>query len=90
MPRLTKNDWKGLWSVLWRVLILGPIVGLFGLVLLAVVIAAFTAPPAYAALAFLSGDWVLGIAALAAWSVALRFRRQILHWTLEGIQHAGI
>ncbi|HEY9171129.1 MAG TPA: hypothetical protein VI136_02480 [Verrucomicrobiae bacterium] len=90
MPHLTKNEWKGLWAILWRVLVLGPIVGLFGLALLVMIIAVFLGPPAYAAFAFLSGDWLLGIVALAGWSVVLCFRRPFLRWTLEGIEHASI
>ena len=90
MPHLTKNEWKGLWAILWRVLIFGPILGLFGLAWLVAVIAAFVAPPIYAALAFFDGDWFYGIAALSGWALVLRFRRPILRWTLEGIEYAGI
>jgi hypothetical protein len=90
MLGLTKNDWKGLWAILWRVLIFGPILGILGLALLLLVIAAFAAPPLYAALAFITGDWLFGIAALLAWFVVLRFRRPILRWTFEGIEYASI
>lgn len=90
MAHLTKKEWKGLWSVLWRVLIFGPIVGLFGLALLGLVIAAFAGLPLYAVLGFLAGDWLLSSAALIAWSVALRFHRPILRWALEGLEHAGL
>jgi hypothetical protein len=90
MSGLTRNDWKALWAMLWRVLIVVPIVWVLGLALLFVVIAAFVAPPCYAAIAFLSGDWLLGIAALCAWCVVLRFRRPILRWTFEGIEYASI
>lgn len=90
MPRLTKNEWKGLWALLWRVLIFGPIVGLFGLALLLLVMAAFIGLPLYAVFAFFAGYWLQGIVALGAWAVVLRFRKPILHWTLEGIEHASI
>jgi hypothetical protein len=90
MPRQSKTDWKSLWAILWRVLLFGPILGVLGLALLLLVIGAFVAPPIYAAFAFFSGDWFLGIAALAAWAVVLRFRRSILRWTLEGIEYASI
>lgn len=62
MPGLTKNEWKGLWAILWRVLIFGPILGILGLAVLLLVIAAFVAPPPYAALAFLTGEWLKGAA----------------------------
>jgi hypothetical protein len=90
MPGLTKNEWRGLWAILWRVLIFGPILGILGLALLLLVIAAFVAPPPYAALAFLTGDWLKGSAALLGWFVLLRFRRPILRWTFEGMAYASI
>jgi hypothetical protein len=90
MSRLTKHDWQGLWAILWRVLLFGPIVWVLGLFLLVLVIAAFVVPPLYAAAAFITGDWLYGIAALAAWAVVLRFRRPILHWTREGIEYGSI
>ena len=90
MARLTKDDYKGLWAVLWRVLILGPILWILGLALLVLVMGAFVAPPLYAALAFFTGDWVFGVAALIGWFVVLRFRRPLLRWALEGIEYAGI
>jgi hypothetical protein len=90
MPGLTKNDWKGLWAVLWRALIFGPILGLLGAVLMFLVIAAFVLPPVYAALAFFTGDWIFGLMALVGWGVVLWFRRPILDWTMEGFEYAGI
>jgi hypothetical protein len=26
MPGLTKNDWKGLWAILWRTVVFGPVI----------------------------------------------------------------
>ena len=90
MARLTQNDWKGLWAILWRILIFGPIVGLLGLALFFLVIAGFAGLPIYAALAFFTGDWILGIVALSVWAVVLRFRRPLLRWAFEGFEYAGI
>ena len=90
MPGLTKNDYRGLWGVLWRVLVFGPIIWLLGLALLALVIGAFLAPPIYAGFALLSGDWLLGSAVLIPWFVLLSFSRPILRWTLEGIEYGSI
>jgi len=90
MSGLTKNDWKGLWAILWRVLIFGPILWILGFALLLLVTGAFVAPPIYAAVAFFSGDWLFGIAAIIAWFVVLHFRRPLLRWTFEGIEYAGI
>ena len=90
MPGLTKNDRKGLWAILWRVLVFGPIVWIVGLALLVLLIGAFVVPPIYAALAFFTGDWLLSIAALIPWFVVIRFRRPILRWALEGIDYGSI
>jgi hypothetical protein len=90
MPQSRKPDWKSLWGILWRVLLLGPVVGLLGLALLLLVIGAFAAPPIYAVFAFVSGDWFFGILAVTAWAVVLHFRRPILRWALEGIEYASL
>ena len=90
MARLAKDECKGLWAILWRVLLFAPICWLLGSAWLLVVMAAYIAAPVYAALAFFAEDWVLGAAALAVWLVVLRFRRPILRWTLEGIEYGGI
>ena len=90
MPGSTTNARKGLCALLWRILVFGPIVWAVGSILLVLVMSAFVAPPIYAALAFFTGDWLLGIAALIPWFVVLRFRRPILRWTLEGIEYASL
>ncbi len=87
MSDVSKNDWKGLWSILWRTLILGPIVWIIGMVLLFLVLALLIMPPFYAVLAFLTGNWLSGILALAGWLAVLHFRRPILRWTLQGIEY---
>jgi hypothetical protein len=87
---LSENEWKGLWAVLWRVLLLGPIVGLLGLAWLLVVSAAVIAPPLYAAFALFSGDGLFGIAALVGWFTLLRFGRPLFRWTLQGIEYGSL
>ena len=90
MACLAKDEWKELWATLWRVLVFAPIVWLLGCTWLLLVVTAYIAAPVYAALAFLVGDWFMGVGALAVWLVVLRFRRRIVGWTLEGIEYAGI
>jgi hypothetical protein len=90
MPEPRRTDWKSLWSILWRVLFLGPIFGLLGLALLVLVISAFAAPPLYAVLAFVGSDWWFGIMAVAVWAMVLYFRGPILRWALEGIEYASL
>jgi len=90
MSGVSKNDWKGLWAILWRTLILAPILWILGLVLLSLVLAVLILPPFYVVLAFFVGDWLLGILTLIGWLVVLRFSRPMLRWTLEGIEYGGI
>jgi hypothetical protein len=90
MPGLSKNDAKGLWAVLWRVLILAPFLWLLGSFLLLGIFAAFIAPPFYLICSFIAGDWYFGLAALVPWLVLLRFRRPILRWVLDGIEWSSI
>jgi hypothetical protein len=87
---LKTDDWKGLWSVLWRVLILAPVIWILGLVLLTLVLAGFVLPPFYAIIAFISGDGYYGMASLIGWLVLLRFGRPVLRWTLQGFEYASI
>jgi hypothetical protein len=90
MLGLSKNEWKGLWAILWRVLLLGPIVGIIGIAWLQVVFAALFLPPFYAAFAYYSGDWLFGVATLIGWLIVLRFGRPLLRWTFQGIEYASI
>ena len=93
MHGLKKHDWKGLWAVSRRILIIlifGPILWILGLGLLMLVIAAFFAPPLYAAHAFYTGDRLFGVTALVVWFVVLRFRRPTLRWTFEGLEYGSI
>jgi hypothetical protein len=90
MPRLTKNDWKGLWAVLWRVLVLCPILWLVGSALLLVLMAALVLPPFYAVAAIFTGDWLFAAAALLGLFVVLRFRRPLLRWTLQSIEYGSL
>lgn len=76
--------------MLWRILILGPIVWILGLALLLLVLGAFVVLPIYAILAFYTGDWLFASVALAGWTVVLRFRGPLLRWTLEGIEYGSI
>jgi hypothetical protein len=90
MPGLTRNGFKGLWAILWRTLILAPIPWLLGIILFVLVIGAFVLPPVYAVFTIFLGYWYWGVAALVPWFVLLRFRRPILRWLLEGIEHGSM
>ena len=76
--------------MIWRLLILAPVIWVAGFCLLVIVLGAFIAPPIYAAFAIASGEWLVGTLALGAWSLLLWFRRPVLGWTLQGMEYAGI
>lgn len=81
------------WGTLWRVLamlVVAPILWVFGLALLVLALGAFVVPPVYVLFAFYTGDWILGISALIPWCVLLRFRRPIWRWLLQGEEYASI
>ena len=90
MRRLSASEFRGLWAVLWRVLIFGPILGVFGLAFLLLVLGVWTLPPIYALYAFYSGDWLPGLASLVGWAIVVRFGKPVLKWTLQGIEYASI
>ena len=90
MPSFSRNDAKGVWAVLWRVLVFGPFVWIAGVAIMLLVMGAFALPPIYASAAFISGDWALGIAALLPWFVLLHYRRPIFRWAFEGFDHGSV
>ena len=85
---LTKNDWRGLWAVLWRFLLFGPILLPIGFVILVVAMAATVAPFAYAAVLMTSGHFLLGMLLAFLWSAALWLARPVFDWLFEGLEYA--
>jgi hypothetical protein len=90
MSNFSKSDAKGLWAVLWRVVVFGPFVWIAGVAILLVVLGAFAFPPIYAGAAFVSGNWALGITLLIPWFVLLRYCRPIMRWAFEGFDHGSV
>jgi hypothetical protein len=86
---MTKIEWQSLWRILWRVVLVGPVLWLLGLGWMLLVLAAFVAPPILAVGAFLNGSWFSLMSVLAIWLVALRFGRPVLRWTFQGIEWAS-
>ena len=87
---LTRNDWKGLWSVFWRAILIAPLLQVLGLAALLLAMALVASPPCYAIVAFASGDNLLGIACLIAWLIILRLTRRLRRWLLEGFEHSSL
>jgi hypothetical protein len=89
MPRLTKHDWQGLWAILWRVLVLCPVLWTFGFAWLVLVLTALVLPPIWAVCTCLNGDWLVGLLVAAVWPMTWRYYRRILAWTFQGIEYAS-
>jgi hypothetical protein len=87
---LTKEDWKSLWGILWRVLLFGPILFPLGVAILVLILGFLLIPPCYALLAITSGDVLLGLAVGGVWLVLLRFSRRLLRKVFEGWEYTGI
>jgi len=87
---LTKAEWKSLWAVLWRGLIIAPFLWVIGLVMFLAVLTVFLAPAAYVAYAFIIGDWFFGALALIGWFMLIRFGWPLLRWVFQGIEYTGI
>jgi hypothetical protein len=90
MLGLTNNDWRGLWAVLWRVLILAPVAWILGLALLVLALAALLGSPFFAIILFLDGHWILGPLVFVGWLAIFRYRAPIMRWLLDGIEYASI
>jgi hypothetical protein len=88
-PDPRKDDLKPLWAIFWRLLILAPFLWILGLGLFVAIFVAFIAPPFYSVIAFISGDYLYGIAILIGWLVLLRFRKPMFRWAFDGIQYSG-
>ena len=90
MPQLTKIDWKSLWGILWRVLLLAPVLWVLGLALLVIVLGAFVVPPFYAVFLICAGHWLVSGIVIIGWLFLLGFRTPILRWTLDGFEYSDI
>lgn len=90
MLGLSNNELKGLWAVLWRVVVLVPFLWVLGALLMIGVLAAFILPPIYLICAFITGDWFFATAVIVGWLVLLRFGKRVLRWAFDGIEYSGI
>ena len=88
--QITCEDWKGLWSILWRFLILGPLLLPIGLAFFAAAIALALGPLCFGVYLILSDHFVWGILVCVIWALALRKSRRLFERLLEGIENAAL
>ena len=79
-----------LWSLLWRLLVFGPILIPLGFLFLALILASLVLPPVYAVVVTMDGHCVLGPFVCLAWLGWLRFGRGFLRWLFQGIEYASL
>jgi hypothetical protein len=75
----------GVFSLLWRFLLLLPITIPVGFALFFVGIAFLIVPPLYAVILFIGGHWVWGIVLVVGWAVAMYLLRHVYARLFEGI-----
>jgi hypothetical protein len=86
----TENPRWPLWSVLWRVLFLGPILWPLGVLVLVVALASIVTPPVYVCLLGIEGHYYFASGLLLGWLLWLRFGFRLLGWLLQGIEYSSL
>ena len=86
---MTAEEWKGLWAILWRFLILGPLLLPLGLCIFALIVAIVLGPFGFAIHLFLTDRPLRAILVVLVWATVLRKSRRLFEKLLEGIEHAG-
>ena len=91
-PRLTwrAGHAKALWALFWRMILLGPVVMVFGTLTLVLVISMSIAPPLGALLLVINGDYLWTAAMIGGWLVWLRYGAPVRRCVLEGFEHGGL
>ena len=75
---------RDVFGVCWRYFLLLPVTLPVGLVLLVVALAFAIWPPAYAAILFIEGRWIVASAVLVPWGAAMYFLRHLYGRIFEG------
>jgi hypothetical protein len=84
------SDAKAIWAIFWRMLLLTPVVGVFGTLLFAMVLGVTIMPPLLAVMFVVSTDYLGAVATVALWLVWLRFGGPARRFVFEGFEHGSI
>jgi hypothetical protein len=79
-----------IWSLLWRMLVFGPVLMPLGLLVLAAAFAALFAPWIFAIVLFLEDRYLPGALLLAVGAVSARFTSRFIGWLLRGIEYSSL
>ena len=81
------GDRHGLWALLWRIIVFGPLVGVFGMLALIAVLGFTFVLPIWV-IAWLCEDrWILAIAGCFAWFGWLKFGGRVRRFVFEGFDN---
>lgn len=79
-----------LWSLLWRLLLFGPILMTIGALMLTALIASILVPPFYAVILAMEGHYMLGALVIGTWIAWLPWARRLSCWMMQGIEYSSI
>jgi len=71
-------------------LVFGPIIAIFGALLLTLVLGLTVLPPAYAVILGISGDYGWALVCVAGWLLWLKFGGPVRRLVFEGFEHGGL
>ena len=81
---------KAMWSLFWRMILLGPFVMVFGTLALAFLIGSFVIPPILAILWVVAGDYFWAGLAIGAWLLWLKYGGPLRRLACDGFKHESI
>ena len=71
-------------------LVFGPIIVIFGELLLTLVLGLTALPPAYAVIFGISGEYGWALASIAGWLLWLKFGGPVRRFVFEGFEHGSL
>ena len=80
---------KALWALSWRMLLLGPVVSIFGALAFLLVLG-LGSLPFLAVIFVVSDDYLWAALALATWLLWLRFGGPVRRFVFEGFEHGSL
>ncbi len=80
---------KGLWALLWRMVLLTP-VALLGLVALVIVFGLYFLAPLFVVALLFTGRYFLAAIVLAVWILWLRFGAPVRRFVFEGFAYGSL
>jgi len=84
------SDAKALWALCWRMVLLTPIVGVFGTLALVAVSGLTIIPPILVVLLVITADYLSAAVTVGVWLAWLRFGGPVRRFVFEGFEHGSL